>query len=88
MQVMLFGAPPEFEDILKELKTLEVEINATAQKDEWEAHDSTSGRRLLKQAESDDVGQGKQTSPRPSFRRSDLNCIGMLMQAVSGDGAP
>ena len=34
MQVMLFGAPPEFRDILDELKHLEAEINATAQKDE------------------------------------------------------
>ena len=33
MQVMLFGAPPEFRDILDELKHLEAEINATAQKD-------------------------------------------------------
>jgi hypothetical protein len=32
MQVMLFGAPPEFRDILDELKHLEAEINATAQK--------------------------------------------------------
>ena len=28
MQVMLFGAPPEFRDILDELKHLEAEINA------------------------------------------------------------
>jgi hypothetical protein len=34
MQVMLFGAPPEFQDILDELKNLEAEINAAAQKDE------------------------------------------------------
>ena len=34
MQVMLFGTPPEFQDILDELKNLEVEINATAQQDE------------------------------------------------------
>ena len=34
MQVMLFGAPPEFQDILNELKKLEAEINATAQQDE------------------------------------------------------
>jgi len=34
MQVMLFGAPPEFGAILDELKELEAEINATAQKDE------------------------------------------------------
>jgi hypothetical protein len=33
MQVMLFGAPPEFRDILDELKELEAEINATTQKD-------------------------------------------------------
>jgi hypothetical protein len=31
MQVMLFGTPPEFDEILGELKTLEAEINATAQ---------------------------------------------------------
>jgi len=29
MQVMLFGTPPEFRDILDELKSLEAEINAT-----------------------------------------------------------
>ena len=29
MQVMLFGTPPEFRDILDELKNLEAEINAT-----------------------------------------------------------
>ena len=34
MQVMLFGAPPEFGDILDELRNLEAQINATAQKDE------------------------------------------------------
>jgi hypothetical protein len=34
MQVMLFGAPPQFQDILDELRNLEAEINATAQKDE------------------------------------------------------
>jgi hypothetical protein len=34
MQVMLFGAPPELRDILDELKNLEFEINAMAQKDE------------------------------------------------------
>jgi len=34
MQVMLFGAPPEFQDILDELRSLEAEINATAQEDE------------------------------------------------------
>jgi hypothetical protein len=34
MQVMLFGEPPEFRDILDELKHLEAEINATDQKDE------------------------------------------------------
>jgi hypothetical protein len=34
MQVMLFGAPPEFRDILDELRDLEAEINATAQTDE------------------------------------------------------
>jgi hypothetical protein len=33
MQVMLFGAPPEFRDILDELKELEAEINATTKKD-------------------------------------------------------
>jgi hypothetical protein len=32
MQVMQFGAPPEFADILDELKSLEAEINAMAQK--------------------------------------------------------
>ena len=35
MQVMLFGAPPEFQDILDELRNLEVEINATAQQAEF-----------------------------------------------------
>lgn len=34
MQVMLFGAPPEFREILDELKHLEAEINAMAQKGE------------------------------------------------------
>ena len=34
MQVMLFGAPPQFRDILVELRHLEAEINSTAQKDE------------------------------------------------------
>ena len=34
MQVMLFGAPPEFQEILDELRNLEAEINATAPKDE------------------------------------------------------
>jgi hypothetical protein len=34
MQVMLFGAPPKFQDILDELRNLEAEINATARKDE------------------------------------------------------
>ena len=33
-QVMLFGAHPEFRDILDELRDLEAEINATAQTDE------------------------------------------------------
>ena len=34
MQVMLFGTPPEFHNILQELKSLEADINARAQKDE------------------------------------------------------
>ncbi|MES1262063.1 MAG: nucleotidyl transferase AbiEii/AbiGii toxin family protein, partial [Acidobacteriota bacterium] len=35
MQVMLFGAPPEFRDILDELRNLEAQIQATAPSDEW-----------------------------------------------------
>ena len=34
MQVMLFGAPPEFQEILDELRNLEAEINTTTQEDE------------------------------------------------------
>ena len=32
MQAMLFGTPPEFGEVLDELKALEAEINAPAQK--------------------------------------------------------
>jgi hypothetical protein len=35
MQVMLFGMPPEFSEILGELKALEDEINASARRDEF-----------------------------------------------------
>jgi len=35
MQVMLFGTPPEFSEILEELKTLEAEIHAMASRDEF-----------------------------------------------------
>jgi len=34
MQIMLFGTPPEFDEILRELKTLEAEIHAMARDDE------------------------------------------------------
>jgi len=34
MQIMLFGTPPEFDNIVEELKGLETEINAMARKDD------------------------------------------------------
>ena len=36
MQVMLFGAPPEFLSIIEELESLEAEINARAEGNESE----------------------------------------------------
>ena len=45
MQIMLFGTPPEFQDILNELRKLEAEIKRPLNKMSWEAHDSAKRQR-------------------------------------------